>query len=56
MMNIYSLVMSLKNSLYSKNTDGINDEYFKEFKANVESIDDYNACILGELHFIVEKD
>ena len=41
------MVMSLKNLFYFyQKPETLNDEYLKEFKAHVESIDDFDACTL----------
>ena len=31
-----------------------NDKHLKEFKARVESMDEYNACVLGKFTCLVE--
>ena len=44
----YAVISSLKNLLYLyQKPEATNDEYLKEFKARVESMDDYWVCVLG---------
>ena len=51
----YMVKMSLKNQLYfHQKPEVTNDEYLKEFKAKLESFDDYSACILRKSPCLVE--
>ena len=46
----------LKNLLYLyQKPVATNNKYLKEFKARLESIDNYNACILGKFPCLVKK-
>ena len=51
----YAIFSLLKNLfyVYQKLVEP-NDEYLKEFKARVESMDDYKVCVLGKFPCLVE--
>ena len=52
---MYAVISSLKNLLYLyQKSEVTNDEYLKEFKAKVESMDDYQACILEKFSCLVQ--
>ena len=49
------MISSLKNCLYLyQKPDASNNEYPKEVKAEVETINDYRACVLGKFPCLVE--
>ena len=50
------MVTSLKGMLYFyQMPDMTNGEYLKKFKARVELMDVYNACILGKFPCLIAK-
>ena len=52
----YAVVTSLKNLLYFyQNPNVTNNNYLKEFKEWVESIDDFNEWTLGNFPSLVKK-
>ena len=52
----YAVIMSVKYLFYFyQKTETQNDEYLKEFKARVESINNFDACILRKLPCLVKK-
>ena len=52
----YAMVRSMKSFFYFyQKRDTSNDEYLKEFKARVESLDDFDACTFGKFPCLVKK-
>ena len=52
----YLVVTSLKNLVYYyQKPEATNGKQLKEFKARVESADDFDACILGKFLCLVKK-
>ena len=52
----YAVVTSLKNLLYfDQKPDVTNDEYLKKFKAQVESAEDFDTCVLGKIPCLIKK-
>ena len=52
----YAVIMSVKNLFYFyQKPETPNDEYLKEFKARVESINNFDACILRKFPCLVKK-
>ena len=52
----YTVVQSLKSLIYFyQQLDVTNDEYLKELKAGIESIDDFDACTLQKFPCLVKK-
>ena len=53
---MYAVVTSLKSLFFFYQKPGTtNDEYLKEFKACIESIEDFDACTLGKFPCLVKK-
>ena len=51
-----AVISSLKNIFYLYQKPEVsNNEYLKEFKARVQSMDDYQACVLGEIPCLIEE-
>ena len=51
----YAVISSLKNLLYLyQKPEDTNNEYLKELKARVESMDDYRACMLRKFPCLIE--
>ena len=52
----YAMILSLKNLFYLYQKPEVsNHEYLKEFKARVQSMDDYQTCVLEKFPCLMEE-